>query len=159
MKHVLMAASLLLAGARLSHSLPEAGMPAPALPEGQDLSGKIVLLDFWASWCEPCARSFPWLDSLQIALKEHAFTVIAVNEDRKWAKAERFLKEGAYTLPVVHDKGGKLAAAWGLEGMPSSFLIDETGTVRFSHVGFREGDSQLFEKEIDALLKAVEAGR
>jgi cytochrome c biogenesis protein CcmG/thiol:disulfide interchange protein DsbE len=114
--------------------------------------GKVVYLDFWASWCAPCRRSFPWLDGLQRQHGPEGFVVIAVNVDTDRALASGFLAEVPVGFKVAYDPQGRLAAEWRLLGMPSSFLIDRTGKVRASHQGFRKGDEAARAAEIVALL-------
>lgn len=114
--------------------------------------GKVVYLDFWASWCAPCRRSFPWLDALDRKHRPDGFVVIAVNVDTDRALAAGFLKEVPVGFKVAYDPKGELAAQWRLLGMPSSFLIDRSGKVRSSHQGFRKGDEALREAEIAKLL-------
>lgn len=114
--------------------------------------GKVVYLDFWASWCTPCRRSFPWLDALDRKHRADGFVVIAVNVDTDRALAAGFLEEVPVGFKVAYDPKGELAAQWRLLGMPSSFLIDRSGKVRSSHQGFRKGDEALREAEIAKLL-------
>jgi thiol-disulfide isomerase/thioredoxin len=114
--------------------------------------GKVVYLDFWASWCAPCRRSFPWLDALQRKHGAEGFVVIAVNVDTDRALAAGFLKEVPVAFKVAYDPKGELAAKWKLLGMPSSFLIDRSGKPRSAHQGFRPGDEAGREAEIARLL-------
>lgn len=114
--------------------------------------GKVVYLDFWASWCAPCRRSFPWLDGLQRKHGAEGFVVVAVNVDTDRALASGFLREVPVGFKVAYDPKGELAAQWKLLGMPSSFLIDRSGKVRSSHQGFRKGDEAKREAEIAQLL-------
>lgn len=114
--------------------------------------GKVVYLDFWASWCAPCRRSFPWLDQLQRTLGPRGFVVVSVNVDTERELATAFLKEVPVSFGVAYDPKGELAQRWQLLGMPSSFMIDRSGKVRSSHVGFHKGDEKKREAEISALL-------
>ena len=114
--------------------------------------GKVVYLDFWASWCAPCRRSFPWLDALQRKHSAEGFVVVAVNVDTDRALAAGFLAEVPVGFKVAYDPKGELAAKWKLLGMPSSFLIDRSGKVRSSHQGFRPGDEAAREAEVARLL-------
>lgn len=121
------------------------------------LKGKVVYLDFWASWCTPCRRSFPWLDALQARHGAAGFVVVAVNVDDQRSLATQFLKEVPVAFRVAYDPQGQLAQRWKLLGMPSSYLIDRTGKVRVSHVGFRKGDEARREAEIVSLLAETTA--
>ncbi len=115
--------------------------------------GKVVYLDFWASWCGPCARSFPWLAALHARRADEGLVVVAVNLDRDRAAADRFLQKHPVPFPIVYDPEGALAEAWDIDVMPSSFLVDRDGKTRHDHAGFRDADVPRIEAEIDALLE------
>jgi len=118
------------------------------------LKGKVVLVDFWASWCLPCAESFPVMDELQKKYKDQGFVVVAVSVDDKSAKMQEFLKKHAASFSVVRDKEQKLVAVFEPETMPTSFLIDSTGKVHAIHVGFHgETTRKEYIAEIESLLK------
>ena len=122
------------------------------LPE--NLKGKVVLLDFWASWCEPCKASFPVMEELQKHYGPQGLVIVAINVDEKKADMEEFLKKNAVTFAVVRDAAQKLVAEAGIATMPSSFLIDQEGRVRFVHTGFRgEETKKKYQQEIESLLK------
>jgi cytochrome c biogenesis protein CcmG/thiol:disulfide interchange protein DsbE len=119
-----------------------------------DLKGKVVLLDFWASWCEPCKASFPAMAELQKKYGAQGLVVVAVNVDEKRADMESFLKQNAASFAVVRDAAQQLVAQAGIATMPSSFLIDQAGKVRFVHAGFRGEESRKkYQQEIESLLK------
>ncbi len=131
---------------------------APAAIDAADFDlaryrGRVVYLDFWASWCAPCVRSFPWLAKLHAERADDGFVVVAVNLDRERAAADRFLQKHPVPFPIVYDPEGKLAKAWDIDVMPSSFLVDRDGRTRHDHAGFRDADAARIEAEIDALLK------
>jgi len=117
------------------------------------LAGKVVLLDFWASWCGPCKKSFPELDKLQQAYKDKGLVILAINVDEKADEMESFLKAHPVSFAVVRDAKQKLVAAAGVESMPTSVLVDAKGVIRFQHTGFRGAETvkQLTE-EIEKLL-------
>lgn len=146
-----------LAALALTLSASAGGHEDLAALDLQAYAGKVVYLDFWASWCAPCRRSFPWLDALQAKHGAAGFVVVAVNVDQERALAAQFLHEVPVGFKVAYDPQGKLAAEWKLLGMPSSFLIDRHGKVRASHQGFRKGDESAREAEIVRLL--AEDGR
>lgn len=114
---------------------------------------RVVLLDFWASWCGPCKRSFPELDKLNQAYRGRGLVVCAVNVDEKADDMDAFLKEHPVSFAVVRDAQQKLVATAGVESMPTSFLVDRKGAIRFTHVGFH-GEQSVTElkQEIEKLL-------
>jgi cytochrome c biogenesis protein CcmG/thiol:disulfide interchange protein DsbE len=100
------------------------------------LRGRVVYVDFWASWCDPCRRSFPWLNALNERYSARGLTIVAVNLDKDRHAADAFLKKFPASFPVAFDPAGKTAEAYGVSAMPSSFLIGPTGTLLSSHSGF-----------------------
>lgn len=118
----------------------------------QQLQGKVVLVDFWASWCAPCRKSFPWLNTMQQQYAEAGLLILAVNEDTERAEANRFLQHVPATFAVLYDQAGALAEQYQLPGMPSSFLIDKKGEVRYRHIGFKQADTSAYEAKIRQLL-------
>ncbi len=157
----LLAGLVALSGLSLPAAGFKAGDEAPDLAalklEGKlpdDLKGKVVLLDFWASWCEPCKASFPAMAELQKKYGAQGLVVVAVNVDENRADMEAFLKQNAAPFAVVRDAAQKLVAQAGIATMPSSFVIDQTGKVRFVHAGFRGEESRKkYQQEIESLLK------
>ncbi|MCX6895533.1 MAG: TlpA disulfide reductase family protein [Verrucomicrobia bacterium] len=118
-----------------------------------DCAGKIVIVDFWASWCKPCKMSFPALNELQARYAAQGVVIIAINEDEKRADMEAFLKKLPATFTVVRDAEQKLVRHIKVNTMPSSFVIDRTGKVRFAHSGFHGDDTkQTYITEIESLL-------
>lgn len=114
--------------------------------------GKVVYLDFWASWCGPCKQSFPWLMQLQSSYGPRDFVVIAVNVDHDRARAEAFLQRTGSDLQVVYDPKGELAAKYNIKGMPSSVLIGRDGRVRYGHTGFFVGETKHYEAQVLELV-------
>lgn len=120
-----------------------------------EYSGQVVLVDFWASWCKPCKESMPWLSQLQRTHGADGLQVIAVNMDRELDAAAQMLAELDEGIVVVHDPEGKLAQAYELEGMPSSFVYDRSGELVATHVGFLAADRAAKEAELEKLLAAA----
>jgi thiol-disulfide isomerase/thioredoxin len=116
------------------------------------LRGRVVYLDFWASWCAPCRQSFPWMQDMQNAYGQQGLTVIAVDTDRDRKKTEKFLAEFHPTFDVRFDPTGELAERFHVQGMPTGLVIDRTGVVRFTHVGFRPLDRKGYEDQLRQLL-------
>lgn len=125
--------------------------------EGQlpdSLAGKVVIVDFWASWCSPCKASFPVLNELQKTYGDKV-VVIGINVDEKRAEMDGFLKQHAASFTVVRDADKQLVAMANINTMPTSFVIDRAGKVHSIHNGFH-GDKtkKQYVAEIDELLKA-----
>lgn len=114
--------------------------------------GKVVYLDFWASWCKPCRESFPWMNGLLAKYPPGDFTVITINLDAESEAMQRFLDKVPAKFDIYHDPSGQLAEQFRLEGMPTSYLIDASGKVVKRHLGFYTGDVKRYEREIEDLL-------
>lgn len=117
------------------------------------LAGQVILLDFWASWCEPCRKSLPWMDELQKQYGHSGLVVIAVNLDRERALAEQFLQKTPVNLRIEYDPGGHLAQSFEVRAMPTSLLFDRNGAVRHRHQGFRVAQREAREQQIVQLIK------
>jgi thiol-disulfide isomerase/thioredoxin len=147
--------SVLAASAKAGDTFPDLsqfGLEG-ALP---DLKGKVALVDFWASWCAPCKKSFPVMKDLVDKFGSRGFTVIAVNLDEKKAAMESFLKKNPIPFVVLHDAKGRLAEAIGVEKIPTSFLVDPNGKITRVHSGFDgEATRREYLAEIEAALKGA----
>lgn len=118
-----------------------------------DYKGKVVYLDFWASWCGPCRKSFGWMNETQAKYAAKGLQIVGVNLDEKSEDAQRFLKDTPAKFAIAFDAGGKYPTAYGLKGMPTSYLIGRDGKVIAEHVGFREADRADLEARIVAALE------
>jgi peroxiredoxin len=118
------------------------------------LKGKVVLVDFWAQWCEPCKKELPQLDRLAKEYAAKGVVIVAVNIDKQRENAERMVKQLGVSLPVLLDPAGSVAGTYDLPKMPTSFVIDKKGIVRFVNEGF-DGpkDVDRFKQELDELIK------
>jgi cytochrome c biogenesis protein CcmG/thiol:disulfide interchange protein DsbE len=114
--------------------------------------GKAVYIDFWASWCEPCRKSFPWMNEIQ-AKYGNKLKVIAINLDQDRAEADKFLKQNQPKFAIAFDPAGKTAEAYKVKAVPSSYLIDSQGKIVSSHAGFRSQDKEELEKLIAQITK------
>jgi thiol-disulfide isomerase/thioredoxin len=120
------------------------------------LKGKVVVVDFWATWCAPCKKELPELDKLQKAYTAAGkdVVIIAINIDKDPAKAEKFLKERKISaLMVLFDKSQAVAPTYDPPTMPTSYVIDKKGLVRFVNQAYEPGDEKKLKEQIDGLLK------
>jgi thiol-disulfide isomerase/thioredoxin len=120
------------------------------------LRGKVVLVDFWASWCEPCRHSFPWLNEMQAKYADRGLVVIGVNVDHERAEADRFLHDVPAQFRIVYDTAGTVATHYDLPGMPVSYVIGPNGEVVQRHVGFRAALRAEREAELQKLLEKTQ---
>lgn len=150
----------LCAGALLASAEVKVGAPFPPL-DGQavegalpERAGRVVMIDFWATWCAPCKVSFPFYSALQTELGPRGFTLVAVSVDKKPAAYADFLKRLAPGFTTVRDSQQKLVAAVAPPAMPTCYLVDRTGNLRFVHAGFHgEEDARRLRSEIIQLLE------
>ena len=139
-------AAFALVAISLARAAPE---PAVDLPE---FRGKVVYLDFWASWCVPCRQSFPWMNTMYRQYGKDGLVILAVNMDQVRGDADAFLKQYPAEFTVRFDPQGQLAQHFKLRGMPTSALLGRDGHVLFVHEGFRSSDPVALEQSIrDAL--------
>lgn len=114
---------------------------------------KVILVDFWASWCGPCLQSFPVMEELQRTYGPRGFMIIAVNVDEQKTEMERFLKEHPVSFCVVRDAKQILVGKANIDTMPSSFMLNKDGKVVFMHNGFHGSETKKqYEHEIESLL-------
>ena len=114
--------------------------------------GKVVYLDFWASWCKPCRKSFPWMNHIQQKYGDQGLVVLAINLDKEPDLAAAFLRQLPADFTIAYDPQGTVAQQYKLPGMPTSYLIDKQGQLRVAHKGFFEAQADKYESEISALL-------
>jgi thiol-disulfide isomerase/thioredoxin len=100
------------------------------------LSSQVVLVDFWASWCEPCRKSFPWLASMHQRYGAKGLTIVAINLDKKREPAESFLSKYPAPFLVAFDPQGETAEQFHVKAMPTSFVLDSNRTIVLTHLGF-----------------------
>lgn len=118
-----------------------------------DLEGKVILLDFWASWCTPCKASFPAMDEIYTDYKDRGLVILAVSVDSTEKAYRSFADKSAVSFPLVHDQAKKLVSTAEIEAMPTSFLIDKKGVIRSIHKGY-QGKKTIanYREEIETLL-------
>jgi len=114
--------------------------------------GKVVYVDFWASWCGPCRQSLPILNQIRKDYRSKGFEVIAINLDEEREDAMAFLKQFPVSYPTARDTTGKVPESYGLQGMPTAYLVDKKGRVQLVHEGFKESDDSELRHHIKKLL-------
>lgn len=155
---------LILSMALATSGLPalEMGKPAPNCTlydlnnrqphQLQQLTGKVLFVDFWASWCGPCAKSFPYYNALQQKFSQQHFQILAINLDEEPEDARHFLEHNSSQISVLGDKDSQCAQMFSVMAMPSSYLIDRSGNIRYIQLGFREDETSVIEHKITELL-------
>ena len=142
----------------------KAGVTAPDFTgkklDGNELKlseykGKVVLLDFWASWCGPCQKELPFLMELFDNNDDKNFIIIAVNIDKKIESAQKFLDKikGKAHFPVIWDNTSAIPSLYQIETMPTTIFIDKEGIIRYIHKGFSDSSKEELMKELEELLK------
>ena len=114
----------------------------------KDLHGQTVLVDFWASWCGPCRRSFPWMNRILDKYGDRSFTIVAVNVDKLQRDAEEFLAQTPARFDIVYDPDGNIARAFDVQAMPSSYLLNTEGEIVEVHRGFLSEKTDSYELSI-----------
>ena len=132
-------------------SLPTAAGDTVAL---EKLRGRVVYVDFWASWCGPCRRSFPWMNEMHRKYGNQGLAIVAINVDKKRADAERFLSQVPATFTIVYDAAGVTPSAYDVKGMPSSYLIDAAGKIVAIEQGFRDERAGELEAQVRTMIGA-----
>lgn len=118
--------------------------------------GKVILVDFWASWCGPCRIAMPFMAEMYEKYKDNSFVVIAINLDKKKKNAEHYLKklDSKINFPIIWDKEAKYPEIFQIEAMPTSFLIDREGKIHYIHSGFTGADKEEYEEKIKSLIES-----
>jgi thiol-disulfide isomerase/thioredoxin len=163
MKTIAMVLALAASFSALPAYALEKGAPAPQFDlQGLDgavklarLQGKVVYVDFWASWCGPCRQSFPWMNEMQAKYGARGLQVVGVNVDANSADARQFLASTPARFAIGFDPQGATPRSYGIKGMPSSVLIGPDGKVLLEHSGFRDADRAELESKIQSALGAV----
>lgn len=136
---------------------PAVDLPGTSAPVSlSKLQGKVVYLDFWASWCGPCRQSFPWMNEMQAKYGPKGLQIVAVNVDSKREDADRFLASSPANFVVAYDSRGQTPSRYQIKGMPSSVLIGANGQVIRVHAGFRQEERKAQEDAIVAALGTLQ---
>ena len=126
--------------------VPEARAVDSAILDIKSYAGKVVVVDFWASWCAPCRQSIPWLNDMQAKYAARGLVVIGVNVDTERPLAEKFLAQTPARFEIVYDAQGRLPQEYGVQGMPASFIFDRAGRRVGKHLGFKNASRDEYEK-------------
>ena len=121
--------------------------------ELSDYRGQVVYLDFWASWCQPCRKSFVWMNKMQNLYGKEGFKVIAINLDESRDNADKFLQQVPASFDVAFDPDGNTAEIYKLRAMPSSYIIDKNGNLVHTNSGFRKNDEEKLEEKIRVIIR------
>jgi len=123
----------------------------------ESLKGRVLFINFWASWCPPCKKETPELDKLAGKYKDTDLTVLAVNIDKTKDKADDFLERigllNSNHFTILLDPQSSVVSSYGARAMPTSFIVDRNGTIRYVHLGFNESDPSRWTNEVESLVK------
>ncbi len=160
-RHMLVVMALILSP--WAHSeIHELSGPAPdfTLPSEKgdsiklsDFKGQVVMLNFWASWCAPCREEMPLLEELHQKYKRLGFTVLGVNVDVNSKAAQPLLQEFNISFPIGYDKKSKVSGLYNVGAMPSTFMVDRQGKLRYLHLGYQAGQEKNYDQHIRQLIR------
>ena len=117
------------------------------------LRGRVVLVDFWASWCQPCRRSFPWMNAMMAKYGTKGLSIVAINLDKDRDPVDHFLAELPATFTIAFDPAGRTAEAFRVSAMPMSYLVGRDGTILYTHAGFDAHKTGPLETLIEEKLR------
>lgn len=117
-----------------------------------DLRGKVTIVDFWATWCGPCKQSFPKLQELSTKYRANGLEIVGISEDDEPQGIPPFADSLGAKFSLAWDEGKAIASKWHPKSMPTTFIVDRKGVVRFVHFGYHDGEELEIEKEIKELL-------
>lgn len=118
-----------------------------------ELRGQVVMINFWASWCGPCRQEMPILDQLYQRYEPMGFTLLGVNVEEDSAAAEKVLREIPVSFPVLYDSKNQVSENYQVRAMPSTFLIDRDGKVRYLHKGYKPGYEEDYQQQVRELIR------
>jgi len=162
MKNFFLSLALAYASQGIAQAAAQEGQQTPECPSALTESGnkldigayknKVVLIDFWATWCPPCQKSMPFFNELRNQHLKDGFEIVAINVDEDSETAKEFLKSHPVAYKIAFDPSGNCPRIYDVQAMPSSYLIDKTGKIRQIHLGFRDEDQAVLREQISALL-------
>jgi peroxiredoxin len=151
---------LLLAAATSTFASDESPAPDFTLTNRQgqavslsELRGKVVLINFWATWCGPCRTEMPLLEALYKRYEALGFELLGVNVEENSVNADAFLRESPVTFPILYDPKNQVSQLFEVAAMPSTVLVDREGNVRFLHHGYQPGYESTYQDQIRALIR------
>ncbi|MDJ0831970.1 MAG: TlpA disulfide reductase family protein [Gammaproteobacteria bacterium] len=118
-----------------------------------ELSGNVVLLNFWASWCGPCRTEMPLLNDLHNKYEALGFTVLGVNVEQETELAKSFIAKSPVDFPILLDKTNKVSKMYDVIAMPTTVMIDRDGNMRYLHKGYQVGDEKKYKKMVKKLVR------
>lgn len=140
-----------------SRSVPGGEMETAGALDLSAYHGQVVIVDFWASWCAPCRRSFPWLDAMQRRYADQGLVVIGINEDNAPQDAAAFLEQVPVSFRIIADPEGEIARQFELIAMPSTYVFGRNGEIAARHLGFKVAKQAEYEAVLQELLTGTEA--
>lgn len=155
-RHTLMLCAALLTGSASAQQAFPLNFELPTTKgtiQLQQLSGNVVYVDFWASWCAPCQQSFPFMNELHRKYSEKGLRIIAINVDKERADIDTFLRKNPAQFIIAFDAAGQTPKQYQVKGMPSSYLIGRAGQLLNIHQGFKNADREQIERSIQEALK------
>jgi thiol-disulfide isomerase/thioredoxin len=147
--------------AETGSAMPVCNVSPIGQSQSSDLSqykGQVLYVDFWASWCGPCAKSFPFLNEMHRQLKDQGLQIVGVNLDENADDAKAFLAKYPASFTVAADVSKQCAKDFAVKAMPSSYIIDRNGVVHHVHLGFRPGEAKELRVLVEKLLGEKVAG-
>ena len=116
--------------------------------------GKVVMVDFWASWCGPCRQSFPWLNEMKAKKEAQGLVILGVSVDENLKDAKKFLAKTPADFEIIYDPKGKYASYYDIPGMPTTLIFDREGKLQHQHAAFKLNKIAEYEQLIDQALAA-----
>jgi thiol-disulfide isomerase/thioredoxin len=150
MRRLALFAAILVLSAQAGVAVAEAPLDLAAY------EGKVVVVDFWASWCVPCRRSFPWLNTMHNKYADKGLVIVGVNLDQERSEAAKFLQDFPPSFRIYYDESKSLAKDFGVVAMPSSYLLGGDGEIRTRHYGFKVKKQDEYEAAIVEALNSLE---
>lgn len=118
-----------------------------------ELRGKVVMLNFWASWCKPCREEMPLLEKIHLRYESLGFTVLGINIENKHDDVKKYLADIKVSFPVLYDTTNKVSELYSISAMPTTIIIDRDGNMRFMHKGYKPGYEESYRNQVKILLK------